>query len=146
MKRVFSILMVAFAMTAFFACGDKDNGNGNGGGTDIEESTDYMPGGVFEYSNITDDDWFGTYNLQLVDESDVFQYSISKPGDDNDHIYMGNYKYSNATQKGTVELSEYMGPGQGYEYVDKAEFTYNNGASITIKFLGETVTLTRVLK
>ena len=102
--------MVAFAMTAFFACGDKDNGNGNGGGTDIEESTDYMHSGVFEYSNITDDDWLGTYNLQLVDESDVFQYSISKPGDDNDHIYMGNYKYSNATQKGTVELSEYMGP------------------------------------
>lgn len=26
MKRVFSILMVAFAMTTFIACGDKDNG------------------------------------------------------------------------------------------------------------------------
>lgn len=136
--------MVAFVMTAMVACGDKENGNGNGGSTDIEESTDYMPGGVFEYSNITDDDWLGTYNLQLADESDVFQYSISKPGDDNDHIYMGNYKYSNATQKGTVELSEYKGAGQGYEYVDKAEFTYG-GESITIKFLGETVTLEKVL-
>ena len=40
--------MVAFAMTAFFAYGDKDNGNGNGngGGTDpIGEQTDLLPDG-----------------------------------------------------------------------------------------------------
>ena len=135
--------MVAFAMTAFIACGEKDNG----GGTDIEESTDYMPGGVFECEICVDEDAgrYDVYNLQLVDEMDVFQYTIIRSDEDNQHLYVGNYKYSNATQKGTVELSEYKGAGQGYEYVDKAEFTYNNGASITIKFLGETVTLTRLL-
>ena len=31
MKRVFSILMVAFAMTAMVACGDKINGTDNSG-------------------------------------------------------------------------------------------------------------------
>ena len=32
MKKVFSILMVAFALTAMVACGDKTEGTGNGGG------------------------------------------------------------------------------------------------------------------
>ncbi|MCR5423489.1 MAG: hypothetical protein K6E93_01865 [Bacteroidales bacterium] len=32
MKKVFSILMVAFALTAMVACSEKDNGAGNGGG------------------------------------------------------------------------------------------------------------------
>ncbi|MCR5445084.1 MAG: hypothetical protein K6E96_05330 [Bacteroidales bacterium] len=140
MKKVFSILMVAFAMTAMVACGEKDNGNNRSGGTDIEESTDYMPGGVWQ----TDNDE-GTYNLQLGDESDMFQYTIIRNNEDNQHLYIGNYKYSNATQKGTVELSDYQGAGQGYEYAGKAEFTYNDG-SITVKFLGETVTLPKVLK
>ena len=33
MKKLFSILMVAFAMTAMVACGDKNGGNDNGGNT-----------------------------------------------------------------------------------------------------------------
>ncbi len=34
MKKMFSILMVAFAMTAMVACGEKDNdGTDNGGGS-----------------------------------------------------------------------------------------------------------------
>jgi len=32
MKKVFSALMIAFAMTAMVACGEKDNTNNGGGG------------------------------------------------------------------------------------------------------------------
>ncbi len=37
MKKTLSILMVAFAMTAMVACGEKDNtpAGGNGGGNDV---------------------------------------------------------------------------------------------------------------
>lgn len=38
MKKVFSILMVAFAMTAMVACGEKDNTTDNGGGNNSGNS------------------------------------------------------------------------------------------------------------
>ena len=35
MKKVFSLLMVAFAMTAMVACSDKDNDNGSDNWVDL---------------------------------------------------------------------------------------------------------------
>lgn len=66
MKKVFSILMVAFAMTAMVACGEKDNtdngsngGSNNGGGTDTPIDPPATPSSYVIYDGVT----YPMYNL-----------------------------------------------------------------------------------
>ena len=51
MKKVFSILMVAFAMTAMVACNKEDNGGGNGDNND--NSTTIIEDNTLVYNGVT---------------------------------------------------------------------------------------------
>ena len=146
MKRVFSILMVAFAMTAMVACGDKINGTDNSGDDTPTGQTDLVPEGRY-YHTVTNSDEVLMQYYQLSVVGDYFSYGISKrtnPDAEMDgHVYAGYYQYSNATHKGTVDLSEIDENG-GMTFTGKGEFTVD-GENLTMEFLGETVTMTRLL-
>ena len=146
MKRVFSILMVAFAMTAMVACGDKINGTDTPGDDTPTGQTDLVPEGRY-YHTVTNSDEVLMQYYQLSVVGDYFSYGISKrtnPDADMDgHVYAGYYLYSNATHKGTVDLSEIDENG-GMTFTGKGEFTVD-GENLTMEFLGETVTMTRLL-
>jgi spore germination protein YaaH len=146
MKRVFSILMVAFAMTAMVACGDKVNGTDTPGDDTPTGQTDLVPEGRY-YHTVTNSDEVLMQYYQLSVVGDYFSYGISKrtnPDAEMDgHVYAGYYQYSNATHKGTVDLSEIDENG-GMTFTGKGEFTVD-GENLTMEFLGETVTMTRLL-
>lgn len=146
MKRVFSILMVAFAMTTMVACGDKDNETDNSGDDTPTGQTDLVPEGRY-YHTVTNSDEVLMQYYQLSVVGDYFSYGISKrtnPDAEMDgHVYAGYYQYSNATHKGTVDLSEIDENG-GMTFTGKGEFTVD-GENLTMEFLGETVTMTRLL-
>ncbi len=56
--------------------------------------------------------------------------------------YYGDYQYSNATHKGSVDLyTDWDEYGHPQGYAGKAEFTYNG--AVTVTFLDETVTLAK---
>lgn len=146
MKRVLSILMVAFAMTTMVACGDKINGSDNSGDDTPTGQTDLVPEGRY-YHTVTNSDEVLMQYYQLSVVGDYFSYGISKrtnPDAEMDgHVYAGYYQYSNATHKGTVDLSEIDENG-GMTFTGKGEFTVD-GENLTMEFLGETVTMTRLL-
>ena len=149
MKRVFSILMVAFAMTAFFACGDKDNGNGNGGGTDpIGEQTDLLPDGFYHYLYDPDDSEQGDEHiLQVTNYGEyhtlILQIRHGYENDGEEMRFQGQYQYSNATQKGSAEMQR-TDDGT-MSNAGTAEFSYDEG-NITMTFRSETVTLAKWIK
>jgi hypothetical protein len=146
MKRVFSILMVAFAMTAMVACGDKVNGTDTPGGDTPTGQTDLVPEGRY-YHTVTNSDEVLMQYYQLSVVGDYFSYGISKrtnPDAEMDgHVYAGYYQYSNATHKGSVDLYEVDENG-GMTFTGKGEFSVD-GENLTMEFLGETVTMTRLL-
>lgn len=146
MKKVFSILMVAFAMTAMVACGDKINGTDTPGDDTPTGQTDLVPEGRY-YHTVTNSDEVLMEYYQLSVVGDYFSYGISKrtnPDAEMDgHVYAGYYQYSCATHKGTVDLYEVDENG-GMGFTGKGEFTVD-GENLAMKFLGETVTLVRVL-
>ena len=146
MKKVFSILMVAFAMPAMVACGDKIHGTDNSGDDTPTGQTDLVPEGRY-YHTVTNSDEVLMQYYQLSVVGDYFSYGISKrtnPDAEMDgHVYAGYYQYSNATHKGTVDLSEIDENG-GMTFTGKGEFTVD-GENLTMEFLGETVTMTRLL-
>lgn len=150
MKRVFSILLVAFAMTTMVACGEKDNGTDNPTPDNPTGQTDFVPEGRYYYTVSNSDDVLMEYYQLSVTNSPTegyFSYGISKranPDAEMDgHVYAGYYQYSNATHNGSVDLYEVDENG-GMEFTGKGEFTLD-GENLTMKFLGETVTLTRLL-
>ena len=150
MKKVLSILMVAFAMTTMVACGDKDNGTDNPTPDNPTGQTDFVPEGRYYYTVSNSDDVLMEYYQLSVTNSPTegyFSYGISKrtnPDAEMDgHVYAGYYQYSSATHKGSVDLYEVDENG-GMEFTGKGEFTVD-GENLTMKFLGETKTLTRLL-
>lgn len=135
MKKLLSILMIAFAMTAMVSCGDKDNDTPD----NPTGQTDYMPGGLYIYN--VDEEGTDSHLLWLLDDETTFQYTVSH-GEGNLVGYYGEYQYSNATHKGSVDLyTDWDDYGHPQGYAGKAEFTYNG--AVTVTFLGETVTLAK---
>ena len=124
-------------MTAMVACGEKDNKNDNNNPT--PQQTDYIPGGLYIYS--VDEEGTDSHLLWLLDDETLFQYTVSH-GEGNIMSYYGDYQYSNATHKGSVDLyTDWDEYGHPQGYAGKAEFTYNG--AITVTFLDETVTLAK---
>ena len=92
MKKVFSILMVAFAMTAMVACGEKDNGTDDGGGNGSNDSySAAMFVGTWRVESMTvngqnmtpqnmlfimDEDGSGLANDNGVTENNGFTWSV----------------------------------------------------------------------
>lgn len=137
MKKILSILTVAFAMTAMVACGEKDNKNDNNNPT--PQQTDYIPGGLYIYN--VDEEGTDSHLLWLLDDETLFQYTVSH-GEGNIMSYYCDYQYSNATHKGSVDLyTDWDEYGHPQGYAGKAEFTYNG--AVTVTFLDETVTLAK---
>ena len=127
MKKVFSILMVAFAMTAMVACGDdnkggSNNGGGNNGGN---EQTDRLAGkkyhykydrnGGFDEHTVT----FGTdgtveyhvvWNRPDVEEDEGYEPT-------GDMTFRGTYTYSEEVQGDVWEAEGLMKMGNGDLYL-----------------------------
>ena len=146
MKKVFSILMVAFAMTAMVACGDKVNGTDNPTPDNPTGQNDYLPAGIYSYyyDNVRTDDH--VLSILFDDEHD-FTYTIfhghdvEEIEDDESWAFQGEYELSSNSGKGILRLYNSLdGSDAG-----TAEFTYDHNNSITVTFMGETVTLVKAL-
>ena len=138
MKKAFSILMFVFALTAMVSC-EKDNDADTSNTDPIGPQTDILPAGFYWYTN---EEPFDEHIAQITNYGEVhpFYYTIRhEEFDVPEKTYQGFYQYSNATQKGTVDLKRTDDGSQ--EFAGKAEFSYKDG-SLTVKFLNETVTLT----
>ena len=138
MKKVFSILMVAFAVTTMVACGDKNNGTDNPSDNPSGQ-TDYLPAGTYYYG--TED--YENYHVHVLsvlfdEERDItymFRHSVEEEGE----TYSGVYNFSGNSGKGVLELRSALdGSDAG-----TAEFTYDHNNAITVTYKGETVTMTK---
>lgn len=145
MKKIFSVLMVAFAMTAMVACSEKDNNdNKSDKNNPTPQRNDYLPAGIFSYSydDIQTDDH--TLSILLDDEHD-FTYTIIHSNIDEDindyesYAFSGEYEFSGDSGKGILKLHN-ISDGS---FAGNAEFTYDHNNSITVTFLDETVTMTK---
>ena len=149
MKKIFSVLMVAFAMTAMVACGDKDNDNNRSGGDSgpVEEETNYVPGGLYMYEENYYDQGghFLSWAMQFYDESDftiltyVYDPDEGGPESDTSMTWSGEYRYNGDAGEGTVES---LNQGVLNANRESAEFHYHNEV-VTLKFRGEPHTLTK---
>ena len=146
MKKVFSILMVAFAMTAMVACGDDDTNTLNT--EPVGPQTDLLPDGYYHYLYDPDDSYQGDEHiLQVLNYGEFHTLTLQiRHGYENDGYEMdfqGQYQYSNATQKGSAEMQR---TDEGnMSNAGTAEFSYDEG-NITMTFRGETVTMSRWVK
>ncbi len=134
MKKLFSILMVAFAMTAMVACGDKNEGTENNGGNDNGG------GNNTPTSEIANTRWHGTkdlteYNMGRSEEwvefgtSDVtYRYTAT---DNNDNTtngeYRGTYTYNEEQHNGYMELTNVSNANETLSHLP---FEINEGVSL----------------
>lgn len=138
MKKVFSILMVAFAMTAMVACGDKNEGTENNGGNNNGNGGNDTP-----TSTIANTKWHGVkdlteYNMGSSEEwvefgtSDVtYKYTAT---DNNDNTtngeYRGTYTFDEEQQNGYMELTNV---NNSSETLDHVPFEINEGANLVFE-------------
>lgn len=148
MKKVFSILMVAFALTAMVACGNKTEGNGggnnNGGGTPDPgtEQTDALAETEWSYFE-GDELMLDPYRYVDV----IFGKHHSIVYGDNNHLSdptvrvsaYGTYTYEETTGTGTATLKD-----QDDDHaLGTATFTLN-GEEMEFTFNGETFSMRKV--
>ena len=136
MKKLFSILMVAFAMTAMVACGDKNEntenngGDNNGSGTSQNELLEYT---LWRYKAGESGNNDYVYVIISFTTSSKATVSITK-GNESQVSYSGTYTYSNGN--GTLSLQNII------THEDAGTVTFSiSGTSLTLKMLGETYTL-----
>ena len=150
MKKVFSILMVAFALTAMVACGDKTEGTGNGGGNNNGGGT--PDPGTEQTDALAETEWsyFEGDELMLdpyryVDV--IFGKHHSIVYGDNNHLSepavrvsaYGTYTYDEATGTGTAPLKD-----QDDDHtLGTASFTVN-GEEMEFSFNSETFSMRKV--
>ncbi|MCR5445200.1 MAG: hypothetical protein K6E96_05920 [Bacteroidales bacterium] len=156
MKKIFSILMVAFAMTMMVACGDEGNTNNNDNPTPSGDATSTVPAGMYSYSECTspdDEDHVCTSScgycwiLSVTNgEPQTMLYYFQKPNfyvdeeDDTERDFGGSYTYSATASSGSVDFNE-MTPGG---YSGTGHFTYDDEhKAIVMTFLDMTVTMTQ---
>lgn len=135
MKKLFSILMMAAAMTAMVACGEKDNTTDNSGGN--TEITD-LNGTMWRYDHGTlGEDGFLSVALSFVSASySSISVTTYNNGMADGVPYGGPYTYTNG--QGSIELTN-MSTQQP---VGTATFSIS-GTTLTLQMLGETYTLTK---
>ena len=137
MKKLFSILMVAFAVTAMVACGDNNEGTnndgvGNGSGTSQNESLEYT---LWRYKAGESGDNDYVYVILSFTTSSKATVSITK-GNEGQVSYSGTYTYSNGN--GTLSLQNTV------THEDPGTVTFSiSGDNLTLHMLGETYTLTK---
>ena len=147
MKKVISILMVAFAMTAMVGCGDKNNSTENGGNTGGgdnpgTEQTDALAETEWSYFE-GDELMLDPYRYVGV----IFGKHHSIVYGDNNHLSepvvrvsaYGTYTYDEATGTGTATLKD-----QDDDHtLGTATFTVN-GEEMEFSFNGETFSMRKV--
>lgn len=148
LKKIFSILLVAFAMTAMVACGKKDNGTDNPTPDNPIGQTDLLPDGFYHYLYDPDDSEQGDEHiLQVTNYGEyhtlILQIRHGYENDGEEMRFQGQYQYSNGTKKGSAEMQR-TDDGT-MSNADTAEFSYDEG-NITMTFRDETVTLTRWMR
>lgn len=150
MKKVFSILMVAFALTAMVACGDKTEGTGNGGGNNNGGGT--PDPGTEQTDALAETEWSYFEGDELM--LDPYRYVDAIFGKhhsivygDNNHLNepavrvsaYGTYTYDEATGTGTATLKD-----QDDDHtLGTATFTVN-GEEMEFSFNGETFSMRKV--
>ncbi len=142
MKKILSILTVAFAMTAMVACGEKDNKNDNNNPT--PQQTDYLPAGIYSYSydDVQTDDH--VLSILYDDERDftyviLHGHDVEEIEDNESWAFGGEYELSGNSGRGVLKLYN-LSDGSD---AGTAEFTYDHNNTITVTFMDETVTLTK---
>ncbi|MBQ7062480.1 MAG: hypothetical protein IJM88_04245 [Bacteroidales bacterium] len=151
MKKVLSILMVAFAMTAMVACGDKnestDNGGGNnggggGGGTNPgTEQTDALSDTYWKY--IEGDelmiDPYRSVSFDCRKDHYCFYWDNNHLNEPAEYISgYGTYTYDEATSSGTATLKNQdndqpMGTATFTVNGNEMQFTFNGHTYAMIK-------------
>ena len=130
MKKVFSILMVAFAMTAMIACGDENNNSENPSGNnpgDTSSVTGSYRGTVGDLEHTLTLGTAGLCTYQIwnlaTDEEEVDAY--------------GDYTYSNG--RGTINFNS-----NTYESDLQGDATFTvSGDKLTLTFNSQNVTMTK---
>ena len=104
MKKLFFILMIALAMTAFVSC-NKDNKSDNAGGGGSTTSSK-LPDGYYAYETEDEDDY--SYRLVVSNPEDIQSMVYDKYRNDGQCVFAvsGSYTYSSAAGSGTVEFFE----------------------------------------
>ena len=110
MKKLFSILMVAFAMTAMVACGDKNEGTENNGGNDNGG------GNNTPTSEIANTRWHGT--------KDLTEYNM---GRSEEWVEFGTYTYNEEQHNGYMELTNVSNANETLSHLP---FEINEGVSL----------------
>ena len=134
MKKIFSILLVAFAMTTMGACGDKNNGTDNNGGNNNN--------GGAALASIARTKWLHE------SENDLYRLTISEENTAN--LYFTNYNedgelLDSGNLWGDVTYSDGQGSiplGDNGEVVGTATFTVS-GDEMQFTFKGKTVAMER---
>ena len=156
MKKVFSILLVAFAMTAMVACGDENNnggtnnGGGNNGGTEQPTGGDeaMIAGGNWgtpytEPGTLVSVIFQSHYNATgfiQVDDLWVRKTEIDSQGYDISNIdWDGKYTYSGTATSGNGAMKLYV---VGETDTVRATFSIGGG-ELTLNLQGETYKLQR---
>ncbi len=166
MKKIFSVLMTAFVMTAMVACGEKDNKSNNENPTPGGGSGSSLPSGMYVYSECTNPDEYHvhtrecgySWTLGVTNDEDVHVmiYGFQVPNwyiededrqaEDTERDFSGSYNYSATASSGSVDFHE-MGYTQPLYsgYSGTGHFTYDDEhQAIIMEFLDRTVTMTRV--
>lgn len=136
MKKLFSILMVAFAMTAMIACGNDEIGNDTPGGS--------TPGGNTE-TNLDGTSWLYTVGTNSQDGyvyvgvafdmgMATVNHTYCTGGEQTYEIYGGAYTYAGGN--GTITLNDVA----TQQNVGTATFTIS-GTTLTLQLFGENYTL-----
>lgn len=138
MKKLFSILMMVAAMTAFVACSEKDNGTDTPGGNN---------GGNTEITDLNGTSWLYTVGTNSQDGyvyvgvafdmgMSTVNHTYCTGGEQTYEIYGGAYTYSAGS--GSITLID-MSIQQN---VGTATFSIS-GSTLTLNLLGETYTLAK---
>ena len=151
MKKVISILMVAFAMTAMAACGDKnenstDNGGGNNNGGQVVDPQDKsLEGTTWRYQmGSASDGYYSIYEVsfQTGSQYDIVGYHADGSVDNSlsDH-YVGSYTYDG--YYGSLTMKKASGGSSTYEgtfYVDE----YDGVLKLIAEFRSERISFVKV--
>lgn len=152
MKKLFSILMVALAMTAFVACGDTNEGSDNNGGNGTEQPTGNES--VLKFTTWTyETGTQGASNYQYVSvafspfyDNSVHEDEVSvrkvynEDGEPIQEYYVGAYSYTGtgSNGNGSMTVKDYnTGTSVG-------NVTFSiSGSTMTLNFRGETYSLNK---
>ena len=153
MKKVLSILMVAFAMTAMAACGDDNNGGTNNGGgnnnggeqptgnesvlTTWSYEVGYPGNANYLYVSVA----FSPYYDGSVHENEVSVKKVyHEDGGERTGFYVGSYSYTGNSSNGSGSLSV-----KNYDTgTDAGSMSFSiSGKTMTLQFSGDTYTLTK---